>query len=71
MPKAQPVTLGQNPVFPAPHGSWRGHSVKSSLQAIARRIAEGGQSEGVVRMLDDLLRLRERNARVRRQQQRR
>ncbi|WNG33997.1 GRAS family protein [Archangium violaceum] len=56
MPNAQAVTLRQNPVYPAPQGSWRGHSLKSSLQAIAGRIAEGGQREGVVRMLDDLLR---------------
>jgi hypothetical protein len=56
MPKAQEVTLGQNPVYPPPQGSWRGHGFKSSLQAIAGRIAEGGPREGVVRMLDDLLR---------------
>ncbi|MCY1079272.1 GRAS family protein [Archangium lansingense] len=56
MSKAQAVTLRQNPVYPAPQGSWRGPSIKSSLQAIAGRIAKGGQREGVVRMLDDLIR---------------
>jgi SAM-dependent methyltransferase len=55
MHKAQAVTLGENPVYPAPQGSWRGPSVKSSLQAIAARIAEGGPREGVIRRLDDLL----------------